>query len=34
MNLARKKVFEQTGIILEPEVQLVGFASNPIEPLQ
>jgi UDP-N-acetylmuramate dehydrogenase len=34
MNLARKKVFEQTGIILEPEVQLVGFATNPIEPLQ
>lgn len=33
MNLARKKVFEQTGIVLEPEVQLVGFASNPIEPL-
>lgn len=30
MNLARKKVFETTGIILEPEVQLIGFKENPI----
>lgn len=33
MNLERKTVFERTGIILEPEVQLIGFVSNPIEPL-
>lgn len=33
MNLARKKVFEMTGIILEPEVQLIGFKDNPILPL-
>ena len=33
MNLARKKVFEMTGIILEPEVQLIGFKENPILPL-
>ncbi len=33
MNLARKKVFEMTSIILEPEVQLVGFKENPILPL-
>jgi UDP-N-acetylmuramate dehydrogenase len=30
MNLARKKVFDMTGIILEPEVQLIGFQENPI----
>jgi UDP-N-acetylmuramate dehydrogenase len=34
MNLARKTVFESSGIVLEPEVQLIGFPSNPIEPLQ
>jgi UDP-N-acetylmuramate dehydrogenase len=33
MNLARKKVFDANGIILEPEVQLVGFKENPILPL-
>jgi UDP-N-acetylmuramate dehydrogenase len=33
MNLARAKVFEITGIILEPEVQLIGFETNPILPL-
>jgi UDP-N-acetylmuramate dehydrogenase len=33
MNLARRKVFDMTGIILEPEVQLVGFKENPILPL-
>ncbi|MDP4219540.1 MAG: UDP-N-acetylmuramate dehydrogenase [Bacteroidota bacterium] len=33
MNLARKKVFESTGIVLEPEVQLIGFKKNPILPL-
>ena len=33
MNLARKKVFDMTGIILEPEVQLIGFKENPILPL-
>ena len=33
MNLARKKVFDATGIVLEPEVQLVGFINNPIEEL-
>ncbi|MBS1904481.1 MAG: UDP-N-acetylmuramate dehydrogenase [Bacteroidetes bacterium] len=33
MNLERKTVFERTGIVLEPEVQLIGFLSNPIEPL-
>lgn len=33
MNLARKKVFEMTGIVLEPEVQLIGFTENPILPL-
>lgn len=33
MNLARKKVFEMTGIILEPEVQLIGFQENPLLPL-
>lgn len=33
MNLARKKVFDATGIVLEPEVQLVGFKENPIIPL-
>jgi UDP-N-acetylmuramate dehydrogenase len=30
MNLERKKVFDMTGIILEPEVQLVGFKEDPI----
>ncbi len=34
MNHARKKVFEMAGIILEPEVQLIGFKENPILPLQ
>jgi UDP-N-acetylmuramate dehydrogenase len=33
MNLARKKVYDMTGIILEPEVQLIGFQENPILPL-
>ncbi|MEP7233743.1 MAG: UDP-N-acetylmuramate dehydrogenase [Ignavibacteriota bacterium] len=33
MNIARKKVFEMTEIILEPEVQLIGFKENPILPL-
>jgi UDP-N-acetylmuramate dehydrogenase len=33
MNLARKKVFDMTGIVLEPEVQLIGFQENPILPL-
>lgn len=33
MNLARKKVFEMTNIILEPEVQLIGFREYPILPL-
>ncbi len=33
MNLARKKVFETTGIVLEPEVQLVGFERSPITDL-
>jgi UDP-N-acetylmuramate dehydrogenase len=33
MNLARKKVFDMTGIILEPEVQFIGFKENPILPL-
>ncbi|MEI8134256.1 MAG: UDP-N-acetylmuramate dehydrogenase [bacterium] len=33
MNLARKKVYEMKGIILEPEVQLIGFRENPILPL-
>ena len=33
MNLARKKVFDMTRIILEPEVQLIGFNENPILPL-
>jgi hypothetical protein len=33
MNLARKKVFDKTGIILEPEVQLIGFMKDPIVPL-
>ena len=34
MNLARKKVFDISGIVLEPEVQLIGFKENPILPLQ
>lgn len=34
MNLERKKVFEVTGITLEPEVQLIGFSENPIVPLR
>ena len=33
MNLARKKVFDMSGITLEPEVQLVGFKGNPIVAL-
>lgn len=33
MNLARRKVFETTGIILEPEVQLIGFSENPLKSL-
>lgn len=33
MNLARQKVFESSGIVLEPEVQLIGFPENPIVPL-
>ncbi len=33
MNLARKKVFDMTAVILEPEVQLIGFQENPILPL-
>jgi UDP-N-acetylmuramate dehydrogenase len=33
MNLARKKVFDMAGIVLEPEVQLIGFKENPIIPL-
>lgn len=33
MNLERKTVFERTGILLEPEVQLIGFNSDPILPL-
>jgi UDP-N-acetylmuramate dehydrogenase len=33
MNFARKKVFESTGIILEPEVKLVGFKEDLITPL-
>ncbi len=33
MNLARKKVFDMTGITLEPEVQLIGFKENSILPL-
>lgn len=33
MNLARKKVFDSTGIVLEPEVQLVGFEEYPLESL-
>ncbi len=33
MNLARKKVFDMTGIVLEPEVQLIGFQESPILPL-
>jgi UDP-N-acetylmuramate dehydrogenase len=34
MNIARKKVFEMTDIILEPEVQLIGFKENPILPFE
>ncbi len=34
INLERKKVYDATGIELEPEVQLVGFKENPILPLQ
>jgi UDP-N-acetylmuramate dehydrogenase len=33
MSLARRKVFEATGIILEPEVQLIGFSEYPLESL-
>ncbi|HEY6172314.1 MAG TPA: UDP-N-acetylmuramate dehydrogenase [Candidatus Kapabacteria bacterium] len=33
INLERKTVFDSTGIILDPEVQLVGFKENPILPL-
>ncbi len=33
INLERKIVFDETGIILEPEVQLIGFRENPILPL-
>jgi UDP-N-acetylmuramate dehydrogenase len=33
MNLERKTVFDATGIILEPEVQLIGFQKNPLLPL-
>jgi UDP-N-acetylmuramate dehydrogenase len=33
MNLSRKIVYEKTGIMLEPEVQLIGFAENPLLPL-
>ena len=33
INLARKKVYENNGIILEPEVQLIGFSSDPIVKL-
>lgn len=30
INLERKTVFDETGIILDPEVQLIGFRENPI----
>ena len=33
INLARQKVFEATGIVLEPEVQLIGFSKYPLENL-
>ncbi len=33
MNLARKKVFDEHQIVLEPEVQLIGFVSDPIVKL-
>lgn len=33
INLERKTVFDQTGITLEPEVQLIGFREDPILPL-
>lgn len=33
MNLARHKVFDATGIVLEPEVQLIGFEQYPLESL-
>ena len=33
MNLARRKVFEMKGIVLEPEVQLIGFKEDQILPL-
>jgi UDP-N-acetylmuramate dehydrogenase len=33
MDLARQKVFEATGIVLEPEVQLIGFPQYPLKSL-
>lgn len=33
MNLARKQVFDEHQIVLEPEVQLIGFANDPIVKL-
>lgn len=33
MDLERRTVFESTGIILEPEVQLIGFAEYPLKNL-
>ncbi|HYM20084.1 MAG TPA: UDP-N-acetylmuramate dehydrogenase [Candidatus Kapabacteria bacterium] len=33
MNLARQKVFEMSGIVLEPEVQLIGFGQAPLDYL-
>ncbi len=33
MNLARKQVFDEHQIVLEPEVQLIGFVNDPIVKL-
>ncbi len=33
MNLARKQVFDEHHIVLEPEVQLIGFVNDPIVKL-
>lgn len=33
MDLERRTVFESTGIVLEPEVQLIGFAEYPLKSL-
>ncbi|MCZ7558070.1 MAG: UDP-N-acetylmuramate dehydrogenase [Bacteroidia bacterium] len=33
INRVRRIVFETTGVVLEPEIQFIGFSADPLDPL-